>query len=86
VHVEVISALRSLQSAAARASVGRAAADQARESQRIVRDRFDAGLAGVNDMLRASAAVLDAEAQRASAVVDAITGEAMLRRALGRTP
>jgi outer membrane protein TolC len=86
VHVEVISALRRLQSAAARASVGRAAADQARESQRIVRERFDAGLAGVNDVLRASAAVLDADAQRASAVVDAITGEAMLRQALGRTP
>jgi outer membrane protein TolC len=86
VHVEVVSALRSLQSAAARASVGRAAADQARESQRIVRERFDAGLAGVNDVLRASAAVLDADVQRASAVVDAITGEAMLRRALGRTP
>ena len=30
--------------------------------------------------------VLDADAQRASALVDAITGEATLHRALGRTP
>jgi outer membrane protein TolC len=84
IHVEVVSALRRRQAAAARAMVGRAAVDQARESQRIIRDRFDAGLAGVNDVLRASQAVLDADAQRASALVDTITGEAMLRRALGR--
>lgn len=85
VHVEVVSALRRLEAARARQAVGRAAVDQARESQRIIRDRFDAGIVGVNDVLRASTAVLDAETQRVSALVDATDSEAMLRRALGRT-
>jgi outer membrane protein TolC len=59
---------------------------QAREGQRITRDRFDAGLAGVTDVLRASSAVVDAEAQRTAAAVDAVVAEAMLRRAVGRQP
>jgi outer membrane protein TolC len=86
IQVDVVSALRQWQAAAARQAVGRAAVDQARESERIVRDRFDAGLAPVNDVLRAAAAVLDAEAQRASAAVDAIVAQARLNRALGRRP
>jgi outer membrane protein TolC len=85
VQVEVVSALRRLEAARARETVGRAAVDQSRESQRMIRDRFEAGLAGTNDLLRASAAVLDADAQRTSALVDTINGAAMLRRALGRT-
>jgi outer membrane protein len=86
VHVDVITALRRVESARARQAVGRAAVEQARESQRIVRDRFEAGVAGVSDVLRASAAVVDADANRISALVDVIVGTAMLRRALGRTP
>lgn len=86
VHVEVVTALRRLQSANARRSAGRAAVEQARESQRITRDRFEAGLAGATDVLRASSAVVAAEAQRISAVVDAVVADAMLRRAVGRRP
>ena len=86
VHVEVVTALRRLQSATARRSAGRAAVEQAREGQRITRDRFEAGLAGVTDVLRASSAVVDAEAQRTAAAVDAVVAEAMLRRAVGRQP
>ena len=85
VHVDVVSALRRLESARARQAVGRAAVDQAREDQRIVRDRFEAGMASVNDVLRASTAALEAESNRSSALVDAIVSEAMLGRALGRT-
>ena len=85
VQVEVVSALRRLESARARQAAGRAAVNQARESQRIVRDRFDAGLASVNDVLQASTAVLDADSHRTSAVVDILVSDAMLRRALGRT-
>ena len=85
VQVEVVSALRRLETARARQAAGRAAVDQARESQRIVRDRFEAGMASVNDVLQASTAVLDADSNRTSALVDAIVSEAMLRRALGRT-
>jgi outer membrane protein TolC len=86
VHVEVVTALRRLQAANARRLAGRAAVEQARESQRITRDRFDAGLAGVSDVLRASSAVVDAESQRVAAAVDAMVSDAMLRRALGRNP
>ena len=84
VHVEVVSAVRRLEAANARYAVGRSAVDQARETQRITRHRFVAGLAGVTDVLRASSAVLDAESHRISAAVDAFVSEAMLRRALGR--
>ncbi len=86
IQVEVATALRRLEAAVARQVVGRAAVDQARESERIVRNRFNAGVAGITDFLRASSAVLDADAQRVSAAVDAIVSDAMLRRALGRHP
>jgi outer membrane protein TolC len=86
VHVDVVSAWRRVESARARETVARAAVDQARESQRILRDRFAAGIAPVNDVLRASASVLEAEASSIAALTDAIVANAMLRRALGRTP
>jgi outer membrane protein TolC len=86
VHVDVISALRRVEAARARYVVGRATVEQAQESQRIIRDRFEAGIAPVNDVLRASTAMLDAEANSVSALVDTMVAGAMLRRALGRTP
>jgi outer membrane protein len=86
VHVEIATALRGVDTARARQQAGRAAVEQARESQRIIRDRFDAGLAVVNDVLRASTAVLDAEARRTSALVDVMVSTARLHRAVGRTP
>ncbi len=86
VHVEVVTALRRLQAADARLAAGRAAVRQAQEAERIVRDRFEAGLATVTDLLRATSAVLDADAQRSSASVDALVADAQLRRALGRQP
>jgi outer membrane protein TolC len=86
VHVEVVTAFRRLEAAEARQAVGRAAVEQARERQRIVRDRFEAGMTGVTDVLQASSAATDAEAQRITAVVDAVASEALLRRAIGRYP
>jgi outer membrane protein TolC len=86
VHVEVVTAAGRVESARAREAVGRATADQARESQRIIRDRFEQGLAGVTDVLRASTAVLDAEANRTTAIVDEMIADAQLRRAVGRLP
>lgn len=85
-HVEVLTALRRIEAARARRDASRTAVDQARESQRIVRDRFEAGVAGVNDVLRASTALLDAQANDVAAAVDGIVGAAALRKALGRTP
>jgi outer membrane protein TolC len=86
VHVEVVTAAVGVESARAREAAGRAAVDQARESQRIIRDRFEQGLAGVNDVLRASTAVLDAEANRTAAIVEVMIADADLRRAVGRLP
>ena len=81
-----MTALRRLEAARARQAVGLAAVSQARESERIIRNRFAAGLVGVGDVLRASSAVLDATHQRTVAFVDAISGAALLQRSLGRQP
>ncbi len=85
-QVEIVTALQRLESALARQQLAQTAVAQARESDRIIRDRFEAGLAGTNDVLRAAAAVLDAESQRTSALVDALVSRATLDRAIGRTP
>lgn len=84
VQVDVLAAVERLRSAEARQRVGQTAVAQARESQRFVRDRYEAGLAPVNDILRAATAVLDADTQRVAALVDAATARAQLNRALGR--
>lgn len=86
VQVEVLSAVRQLESAEARERVARATVAQAMESQRIIRDRYEAGMAGVQDVLSASAAVLSAETSRTAAVVDRIVAQAALDRAIGRRP
>jgi outer membrane protein TolC len=72
-----------LEAALAREGVGRTAVLHALESQRIIRDRYESGLAGVNEVLRAANAVLDAEALRIAAVVDVMVGRAAVRKAMG---
>ena len=84
VHVDVVTAYRQLETARLRHAAMRTTVAQARESQRIVRDRFDAGLAGVNDVLRASSDLLDAESNEIAARVDTLVGAAALARATGR--
>jgi len=84
VRVEVRSAVARLDAARAREAVGRAAVEQARESQRIIRDRYDAGMAAASDLLRANTAVLDAETLRTSTLVDLLVSAAALDRAVGR--
>jgi len=84
VRVEIRTALARVESARAREEVGRTAQLQARESQRIIRDRYEAGLATVNDVLRAADAVLETELQHTMAFVDVLVSGAMLERARGR--
>lgn len=86
VHVDVVTAFRRLETAQLRRAATRSAIAQARESQRIVRDRFDAGLATVNDVLRASTDLLDAESNDVAARVETLVGTAALARAVGRVP
>lgn len=84
IRVEVRTAVARLQAARARAEVGRAAVAQARESQRIIRDRYESGLATVTDLLRAAQAVLQAEALAERARVDVIFQSVAVDRAVGR--
>jgi outer membrane protein len=84
VEVEVFSAVAQLEAARARQAVSVASVEQARESQRIIRDRFEAGIAGADEVLRASAALVEAEARRTAAIVDGLAAEAALDRAVGR--
>ena len=83
-RVDVRTAAARLEEARARAEVGRLAVAQAKESHRIVRDRFDAGLAPVNDLLRSAMAVLDADYHQTAAAVDVLMSAALLERARGR--
>jgi outer membrane protein TolC len=85
IEVEVRAALAQLGAARAREETGRAALTQARESQRIIRDRYESGgLATVTDVLRAAAATLDAESRATAAEMDVILQTVALDRALGR--
>lgn len=83
---DVFSARTQLVTARARRAAASTRVAQALESQRIIRDRFEAGLAGVNDVLRAEAAVLDADRQRTAVVADLLGAEAALRRSVGTMP
>ena len=84
IEVEVRGALARVAAARARETAGRAALAQARESQRIIRDRYDAGLAAVTDVLRAAEAVFDAEARTTAAETTVILETVALNRTAGR--
>ena len=84
IEVDVRAALARVDAARARDAAGRAALMQARESQRIIRDRYDSGLATVTDVLRAAEAALDAESRTTAAEMDVILQTVALDRAMGR--
>jgi outer membrane protein TolC len=83
-RLDVYVAVARLEAARASETVGRAAVDQARESRRIVRDRYEAGLTDVASLLRAAEAVVQAETQQTAAQVAVLTETAALERMLGR--
>jgi outer membrane protein TolC len=84
VRLDVHMAVARLEAARASDAVGRAAVEQARESRRIVRDRYEAGLTDVAALLRAAEAVVQAETQQTAAQVALVTETAALQRILGR--
>lgn len=86
VQVQVFTAARQLEAAIARTAVGAAAVAQSEERARVVRNRYEAGLASMTDVLAAASATLDAESRRVAAAVDALVAGAELQRALGRLP
>ena len=84
VRLDVQLAVARLEAARASEAVGRAAADQAQESRRIIRDRYASGLTDVATLLRSADAEQQADAQRIAARVNVLTATATLQRAIGR--
>lgn len=84
VRLDVRAARARVESARARHQVARSVVGQARERQRIVRDRYEQGLADVTTLLRAAEAAMQAEEQQIRARVDVVVETAALERALGR--
>ena len=85
VRLDVEIAIARLETARASEVVGRAAADSARSSHRIIRDRYESGLVDVAMLLRANEAVEQADAQQIAALVNVITATATLQRAIGKS-
>jgi outer membrane protein TolC len=85
-RLDVRTATARLAAARARVEVASAAVAQARESARIIRDRFGSGMAAVTDVLRAANALLDAEALDIDTRAGVIVAAAALDRAVGRIP
>jgi outer membrane protein TolC len=83
-RLDVQIALTRLDAARASEAVGRAAVAQARESRRIILDRYEAGLTDVTSLLRAAEAVVQADTQQTVAQVAVVTETAALERILGR--
>jgi len=83
-RLEVQIAIARLEAARASEAVGRAAADQARESRRIIRDRYESGLTDAAMLLRAADAMQQADTQQIAARVNVLTATATLQRAIGR--
>ena len=83
-RLDVQTTIARLEAARASEVVGRAAADRARESQRIVRDRYEGGLADAAMLLRAADAVQQADTLQITARVNVLTATAALKRAIGR--
>jgi outer membrane protein len=84
IEVEVRGAFAQLAAARAGEEAGRAALSQARESQRIIRDRYEGGLSTVTDVLRAAEATLEAESRATAAEMDVVLRTVALDRARGR--
>jgi outer membrane protein TolC len=83
-RVDVIAASARLDAARASGRVARAALAQARESHRIIRDRYEAGLADIAALLRAAEAMAQADSQVSAADAAVLTTHAALEQALGR--
>jgi outer membrane protein TolC len=84
IELGVRAAIAQLAAARAREEAGRAALAQARESQRILRDRYDNGLATMTDVLRAAEATLEAESRAVAAEMAVVLQTVALERARGR--
>jgi len=83
VQMEVRKAFLDANAAAQRAAAARDAAEQAKESLRIVQNRYEAGLTTVTELLRTQTAQLDARTGYLAALQDWQVALAQLERAAG---
>ncbi len=83
VQMEVRKAYLDGNAAAQRAAAARDAAEQAKESLRIVQNRYEAGLTTVTELLRAQTAQLDAATGYLAALQEWQVARAQLERAAG---
>ncbi len=83
VQMEVRKAYLDGNAAAQRAASARDAAEQAKESLRIVQNRYEAGLTTVTELLRSQTAQLDAATGYLAALQDWQVARAQLERAAG---
>jgi outer membrane protein TolC len=83
VKLEVFRAWADARAAEERLAVAAAAVSHAEESLRITKDRYQAGLANVTDLLRNETALLDARTRRLAAIHDQRIAIAQLELAAG---
>jgi outer membrane protein TolC len=83
VRLEVRKAFLDAEAAAQRAGAARDSSDQAKESLRIVQNRYEAGLTTITELLRAQTAQLDARTLYLNALQDWQVAQAQLERAAG---
>jgi len=84
VRLEVRQAFLETTAAEQRAAAARDSVEQAKESLRIIRNRYEAGLATMTDLLRAQTAQLEARTGYLAALHDWQVARAQLERAAGR--
>lgn len=84
ITVEIIRAWEGLQAARQRLEVAERSLSQARETVRIVRDRYEEGLVTITEQLRAQTAVTRAELNHLASIHDTTIGYARLLWATGR--
>ena len=83
VRLEVFRAWADSRAAEERIAVAAAAVAQAEESLRIIKNRYDSGLATVTDLLRNETALLEARTRRLAAIHDQRVAAAQLELAAG---
>ncbi|MCP5119113.1 MAG: TolC family protein, partial [bacterium] len=83
VRLEVRKANADLQAARERIAVASAAVTQAEESLRITKNRYEAGLNTVTELLRNETALLESKTRRLAAIYDQRVAAAMLQLAAG---
>ena len=84
VRLDVRAAVARVETAYARQTLAASVVAQAQERQRIVRDRYEQGLADVTTLLQAAEAVMQAHEQQTRARVDVLIERASLDKAVGR--